>query len=274
MGKERELRFIYGVQIRYGRAIVPYNKNLTAVDILLGHKLDRAVAPTAANGLTVSNVVDKRLTMGQDVVCTKCVADGGFRLRKPLRIHPGANIAAVCGVCVVHNMGVQGCIGDNDSMMGGARSISRLVVIIESGDTPVDAADHPVIADIQVGKRAVCDRRPLFGSHARAQVFAPIGGVMRAGIVNQQRHQPDHAFLHRLDGADRRSGAGSSSRRFSGGGVRCALSGGLGFLCRRFGAGSCCGGVLGGGFGIRSGGGKYLSTVAGVCGIGCRFFSG
>ena len=133
---------------------------------------------------------------------SKRTVDSGLRLRQVRRVHSRAFVCASGHVGSVHLSTVQAGIRHNDCVVFRKTGIAAVQVIVKRRNTPVHAADNPVITNVQVSESTTGNSFPLFLRYGSAKVLPSVDRVVRPGIVIGQLRQngidPFHVFLQIL----------------------------------------------------------------------------
>ena len=169
---------------------------MAAVHHVFVGQFNSAIEPCAPGWLAIADRVDQPLTVVQDVRRTKGVCKGLLCLIQTGLVHLRADIAALGGVGLIHGCGVQMVLRDDHDMVLGARRVAGVQPVVKARDQVVYVADRPVVAQIQILKRACADLRGLCRRQTAAQILATERGVMRACAVGH--HNAEHGVLRHI----------------------------------------------------------------------------
>ena len=121
-----------------------------AVDHVLVHQVNLAVVPCPAGAGAIADSVGQEDPVSQDVVCAEVSLDSGQSVGQAGGLHLAAVVGASRGVGVVHNVVVEGPVGNDQHMVGGQLGVAAVQAVVSMGGPVFAAVDGPVAASAQM----------------------------------------------------------------------------------------------------------------------------
>ncbi len=181
--KERQLPLLNTVIVRNTAAVRYRAENTTAINHVFTHQVNGTVCPLTGRSPAIGSCIGKIISVRQNVRTSKRTVDSGLRLRQVRRVHSRAFVCASSHITGVHLSIVQAGVRHNNCVVFRKTGITAVQVIIERRNTPVHAADNPVITNVQVSESTAGNSFPLFLCYGSAKVFPSVDGVVRPSIV-------------------------------------------------------------------------------------------
>lgn len=181
--KERQLPFLNTVIARNTVAVRYRAENTTSVNHVFTHQVNSTVCPLTSRSSAVGNSVREINSVRQNVRTSKRTVDSRLRLRQVRRVHGRAFVCTSGHAGSVHLSIVQAGIRHNDCVVFCKIGITAVQVIVKRRNTPVHAADNPVITNVQVSESTTGNSFPLFLRYGSAKVLPSVDRVVRPGIA-------------------------------------------------------------------------------------------